>query len=49
MPDTPPARRRWYQFGLRELFWLTLVVAILLFALNERRERGQSEGDPKVR
>ena len=39
MSQAPPTRRRWFQFGLRELFWLMIVVALVLFAANERRER----------
>ena len=31
--------RRWHQLGMRELFWLILVVATALFAVLERQER----------
>jgi hypothetical protein len=31
-----PTRRRWFQFSLRELFWLMLVVAISLYAAKQR-------------
>lgn len=40
---TPPTRRRGFQFGLRELFWLTLVVALLLVAIREHLERQRLE------
>jgi len=44
---TTPAKpsRRWLRFSLRTLFWLTLLVAILLFGMNERRERQRIEAD----
>jgi hypothetical protein len=35
---TPP-RRSWYQFTLRELFWLALVVALASVAIRERQQR----------
>ena len=43
---TPPApHRRWFRYSLGTLFWLTLVVAMFLFALNEHRERKQFEAE----
>jgi hypothetical protein len=36
---------RRFQFSLRTLFWLTLVVALLLLAMNERRKRIQVEAE----
>jgi hypothetical protein len=39
MSQSPPTRRRWFQFGLRELFWLALVVALAMYAFHERRQR----------
>jgi hypothetical protein len=44
MSETP--RRRWFQFGIREIFWLTLVVALALFGMLERQRRIQ--GDAKI-
>ncbi len=41
---TPP-RRRWFQFGLRELFWLTLVVALGAGWIRERSLRHWGEGE----
>ena len=48
MSQAPPTtRRRWFQFGLGNLFWLMIVVALVLFLANERkgrmRERAESE------
>ena len=43
MPTTP--RRRWFQFGLREMFWLLLVVALASFGVREHRERIRERGE----
>jgi hypothetical protein len=46
MTETPtPPRRRWFQFSLREIFWLTLVIALMLFGTFEhlRRKQGDAE------
>jgi len=45
MDASPPTRRRWFQFGLRELFWLILVVALSIAATREYRLRKQLERD----
>lgn len=38
MAVATPTRRRWYQFSLRELFWLMVVMALIAFAIVQRRE-----------
>jgi hypothetical protein len=39
----PEPRRKVFQFGLTTLLWLTVVVALAVFAFNERRERLNTE------
>jgi hypothetical protein len=39
MVEAPKTRRRWFQFGMRSLLGLILMLALLLFAANEHRER----------
>jgi hypothetical protein len=34
-----PGSRRWFQFSLGSLFWLTLLAATAAYALREHRER----------
>jgi hypothetical protein len=34
-----PSSRRWFQYSLASLFWLTLVVATAAFAFREHRQR----------
>ena len=48
MSQAPPTRRRWFQFGLRELFWLALVVALGLYCLGERDRRVRSEAEAVI-
>jgi hypothetical protein len=48
MSQAPPTRRRWFQFGLRELFWLTLVVALSILGARERRARIGLENEVKT-
>ena len=45
MHSAPPTRRRWFQFGLGSLLWLMLVIALLAFGLNERRQRQQLQAE----
>ena len=47
MSEPSPSRRRWFQFGIRELFWLTLVVALMLFGALERQRRVQGDAEIK--
>jgi hypothetical protein len=35
---TTPLRRRWFQFSLRDLFLLTLIVALLMWVVLLKRE-----------
>jgi len=44
--NSTPQRNRWFQFGLRELFWMTLVIALTLFGMLERQRR--IEGDAEI-
>jgi len=43
----PMHRRRWFQYGLRELFWLTLIVATASGWAREAflRQRAQTEAN----
>ena len=34
-----PPRRKWLQFSTRDVLWLTVVVALLLFAARQRSQR----------
>ena len=43
------SRRRWFQFGLRALFWPTTAVALALFAIREQRERMKSHSEAQAR
>ena len=47
MVPAPMKPRRWFRFSLRTLFWLMLVVAMLMLAVNERRKRIQLEAEIK--
>jgi hypothetical protein len=38
-----PGGRRWFQFSLSSLFWLTLFVATAMLAFREHRERVRLE------
>jgi hypothetical protein len=38
MTPTPP-RRRWFQFSIASLLWLTLVVALSIAGIREHRRR----------
>lgn len=40
-----PGGRRWFQFSLLSLFWLTLFVATAMLAFREHRERVRLEDE----
>jgi hypothetical protein len=38
-------KRRWYQFGLRELLWMILAVALAVVALREHQQRLRADAE----
>jgi cytochrome oxidase assembly protein ShyY1 len=43
MNNSPTPRRRWFQFRLATIFWVTLAIAAICFWQMERRERQRME------
>jgi len=38
-------RRRWFQFGVGNLLWLVLLVALAVYGINEHRQRTGLEAE----
>jgi hypothetical protein len=47
-PMTIPSRRRWFQFGVRELILAVALLAVSAFAFRERFERQRIETESEA-
>jgi len=47
MSEAPPTRR-WFQFSLGTMLWLALVIALIVYGVNEHRLRMQAETEARI-
>lgn len=45
MAETRPTRRRWFQFSLGTVFWITVTVALTIVLIREHRENVELRQD----